>query len=111
VLDLVAEAHGTRLRVHEAEPGALERSPRLQAVVARYRASMPVRIGDAGRPLDPDASVRDLFPDGSERVVAGDRVIERPVAGPARERRLALPLRLVRRARDWVRARRLRGYS
>ena len=111
MLDLVAEAHGTRLRVHEAAPGAYEGSPRLQAVVARYRASMPVRIAGALRPLDPDAPVRDLFPDGSERVVAGDRVLERPAAGPAREHRLPLPLRLARRVRDRFRALRLRGYS
>lgn len=110
VLDLVSEAHGTRLRVHEAAPGAYERSPRLQAIVARHRASMPVRISDTQRPLDPEAPVRELFPDGSERVVAGDRVIERPAAGPAREHRLSLPLRLARRARDRVRAFRLRGY-
>lgn len=110
VLDLVSEAYGTRLRVHEAAAGAYERSPRLRAIVARYRASMPVRISDAQRPLDPDAPVRDLFPDGSERSVAGDRVTERPVSGPARQRRLPWPLRLARRARDRVRAWRLRDY-
>jgi hypothetical protein len=110
VLDLVGEPHGARLRVHEGVPGACERSARLQAIVARYRVSMPVRISDAQRPLDPDAPVRDLFPDGSERVVAGDRVTERPAAGPALERRLPWPLRLARRARDRVRAWRLRGY-
>jgi Fe-S-cluster containining protein len=110
VLDLVSEGHLTRLRVHEAAPGAYERSPRLQAIVARYRASLPVRIGDARRPLDPDAPVRDLYPDGSERIVAGDHVTELPAAGPARRRRLAWPLRLARRARDRFRSFRLRGY-
>ena len=110
VLDLVGEAHGARLRVHEAVPGAYERSPRLQAIVARYRASLPVRISDAGRPLDPDAPVRELLPDGSERVVAGDFVTELPAAGPARRRRLPWPLRLARRVRDRARAWRLRGY-
>jgi hypothetical protein len=110
VLDLVSEAHGTRLRVHEAVPGIYERSARLRAIVARHRATMPVRISDAQRPLDPDAPVRDLLPDGSERIVAGDRVIERPASGPVRERRLSWPLRLARRARDRLRASRLRGY-
>ena len=110
VLDLVSEAHGACLRVHEATPGAYERSPRLQAVVARYRASLPVRISDAQRPLDPDAPVRELFPDGGERVVAGDHVTERPAGGFARRRRLPWPLRLARRLRDRVRVFRLRGY-
>jgi Fe-S-cluster containining protein len=110
VLDLVSEAQGVRLRVHEAEPGAYQRSPRLQAVVARYRASLPVRIGDAGRPLDPDAPVRELFPDGSERIVAGDHVTERPALGPERRRRLPWPLRVARRLRGRLRLLRLRGY-
>jgi hypothetical protein len=110
VLDLVGQGHGALLRVHEAEPGALERSPRLREIVARYRVSLPVRIAAADRPLDPEAPVRELFPDGSERVVAGDRVIERPASGPERSRRLAWPLRLARRLRDRVRRLRLRGY-
>ena len=109
-LDLVSEAHGTRLRVHQAAPDAYDRSPRLRTIVARYRASMPVRISDAQRPLDPDAPVRDLFPDGSERIVSGDHVTELPAAGAARRRRLPWLLRLARRARDRARFLRLRGY-
>jgi len=110
VLDLVSEGHLTRLRVHEAAPGAYEASARLQAVVARYRASMPVRIADVSRPLDPNARVRELLPDGGERVVEGDLVTElRPGAAP-RLRRLSWPLRALRRARDRLRAWRLRNY-
>ena len=111
VLDLVSEAYGARLRVHEAVPGAYERSPRLQAIVARYRASLPVRISDVGRPLDPDAPVRELFPDGSERIVAGELVTERHPGEPVLQRRLAWPVRLARRARDRVRAWRLRHHQ
>jgi hypothetical protein len=110
VLDLVSDGELARLRVHEATPGAYERSPRLRAIVARYRASLPVRIGSALRPLDPDAPVRELLPDGSERSVEGDVVTERSAAGAVREWRLAWPLRLARRLRNRVRAFRLRGY-
>jgi len=110
VLDLVSEAHGALLRVHEAEPGATERSPRLREIVARYRVSLPVRIAAADRPLDPDAPVRELLPDGSERVIAGEHLVERPAAGPERRRRLPWALRLARRVRDRLRRSRLRGY-
>ena len=111
VLDLVSDANGVRLRVHEATPGACEHSPRLRAIVAQHRVTMPVRIADATRPLDPAAPVRELFPDGRERVVAGDLVIERSASGTERVRRQPWPLRLARRLRDRARALRLRGYS
>lgn len=110
VLDLVSEGHTARLRVHEAVPGAYDASPRLRSVVARFRASMPVRISDVARPLDPNARIRELLPDGSERLLEGDVVTElRPGATP-RRRRMPWPFRALRRARDRVRAWRLRGY-
>ena len=49
VLDVATEGGVTRLRVHEARPGAYDGSPRLREIVARYRESMPVRIADAAR--------------------------------------------------------------
>jgi len=110
VLDLVGEGHESRLRVHEAHPGAYAASPRLQAVVARFRASMPVRISDVSRPMDPNAPVRELFPDGSERVVEGDSVTWlRPGQAPERREHSWLP-RALRRVRDRFRAWRLRDY-
>ncbi len=74
VLDLLTEAGTTHLAVREAEPGALERSPRLRAVVERYRAFLPVRVTDTRDVMDGDAPVRLLLPSGEERIVEGDRV-------------------------------------
>jgi hypothetical protein len=110
VLDLVSDGALPRLRVHEAAPGVYARSPRLQAIVAHYRASLPVRITSALRPLDPEAEVRELFPDGSERSIAGDQVTERSADGEMRSWRLGFSLRVARRLRDRVRRLRLRGY-
>ena len=110
VLDLVSEGHLTWLRVHEAVPGAYEAGPRLQQIVAGYRASMPVRISDVANPLDPGARVRELLPDGSERIVEGDSVTELRAGGSPQRRRLGWPLRLARRLRHRVRAFQLRGY-
>ena len=110
VLDLVSEGHIAKLRVHEAVPGAYDASPRLRSVVARFRASMPVRISDVARPLDPDARVRELFPDGSERIVEGDHVTELRAGAAAQRRRLGLPLRVARRALARLRVLRLRDY-
>ena len=44
VLDLVTEGETSRLVVHEERRGALERSPRLQEIVAEWRESLPVRV-------------------------------------------------------------------
>jgi hypothetical protein len=110
VLDLVSDGQLPSLRVHEATRGVYARSARLQTIVARYRASLPVRITSSLHPLDPDAEVRELFPDGSERSVAGDQVTERSASGEVRHWRLGFSLRAARRLRDRLRRLRLRGY-
>ena len=111
VLDIATEGLVTRLRVHEARPGAYEGSPRLREIVARYRESMPVRISDVSRAGDPAAPVRELGPRGAELRIEGDWVV-RIAHGREQERR-RLPWferRLRRLALAW-RAHRLRGYS
>jgi hypothetical protein len=111
VLDIATEGLVTRLRVHEARPGAYERSPRLREIVDRYRASMPVRISDVSRAGDPEAPVRELGPEGVELRIEGDWVV-RFVDGREQQRRRLpwLERRLRRLALAW-RAHRLRGYS
>ncbi len=97
ILDLQTVGFETRLSIQEARGGAYEASPRLQAIVEQYRASMPVRLVEAGRFDDPDRPYRVWLPDGVEQRVEGEwRTITRPGAAPERKR---LPLfeRLARR--------------
>jgi hypothetical protein len=110
VLDLATEGAVTRLRVHEASPGAYERSPRLRGIVARYRASMPVRISDVSRASDPDAPVRELGPAGEETRIEGEWIVRLEGGREASRRRLPWLERGLRRAALYLRARKLRGY-
>jgi len=110
VLDLVAVGAGARLEIREAEPGAFDASPRLQALAARYRRTVPVRITDVADPLDPDRPFRVLLPDGDEHRVHGDRTTVWRGGRRVAERRLGLPDRGLRRLLLWLRARRVRRY-
>jgi Fe-S-cluster containining protein len=74
VLDLASRAGFPELVVHEAEPGAFERSARLREIAERYRAGMPVRILDSHAVLDPDRGFRVLLPGGEEQRVRGERI-------------------------------------
>jgi hypothetical protein len=111
VLDVATEGGVTRLRVHEATPGAVGRSPRLREIVAQHRESMPVRISDVSRAADPGAPLRELGPGGAELRIEGDFMVrlqdEREVA---RSRLPWLERSLRRLAIAW-RTRRLRSYS
>jgi len=111
VLDLVSEGGEPRLAVREAEPGAFERSPRLQAIVARHRAFQPVRISHADGTVDPDRAFRVLLPGGLEHRVEGDTMRVSHDGREARvERRPALD-RWLHRATQGLRALRLRRYD
>lgn len=74
VLDLASRGGLPELVVHEAEPGAFERSSRLREIAQRHRDSMPVRILDSGCVLDGDRPFRVLLPGGEEQRVAGERI-------------------------------------
>ncbi len=74
VVDLETTGVGLRLAIREARPGAFDASPALQAIAARHRESMPVRISDVGDPMDPDRPFRVLLAGGVEQRVAGDRI-------------------------------------
>jgi hypothetical protein len=108
VLDLLSQGGTPHLAVREAEPGALGRSPRLEAIVARYRRFLPVHVSDTRAVLDPDAPVRVLLPDGAEQLLEGERVTVLREGRVVERRRLPWMERLVRRAVQRLRARRLR---
>jgi len=110
VLDLVTEGGLTRLRVHEATPGAFERSPRLREIVAQYREAMPVRLSDVSRAGDPDAPVRELSAGGAELRIEGEWLTQLAAGVVVERRRLPWLERSLRRLALAWRARKLRGY-
>ncbi|NNL67008.1 MAG: hypothetical protein HKP30_12245 [Myxococcales bacterium] len=111
VLDLVTRGATTRLEIHEAVPGAFERSPRLRAIAERHRAAMPVRILDVGDVLDPDRPYRILLPDGREQHVHGEEIRERRDGRELARTRLPWLERMLRRAIVAWRRRRFRRFS
>ena len=110
VLDVATEGGVTRLRVHEAEPGAYARSPRLREIVARYRESMPVRLSDVSRAGDPEAPVRELGPAGTELRIEGEWIVRLEGGREEERRRLPWLERRLRRVALAFRRWRLRGY-
>jgi len=111
VLDLVTVGAETRLEIHEAEPGAYERSPRLREIAGRHRAAMPVRILDTGDVHDPDRPYRVLLPDGDELRVRGERVTRLREGVVLGEERLPWLERTIRRAAIAWRRRRFRRFA
>ena len=111
VLDVVSEGGALHLRVHEASPGAYERSERLRAIVAQQREAMPVRIHDVSRAGDPAAPVRELGPGGRELRIEASCIVRLEGGREVERRRLPWLERALRRVVLRVRAWRLRGYS
>jgi hypothetical protein len=97
VLSLTTEGETPSLFIHEAQRGAFEASPRLQQIANGWRDSLPVRIADSERVMDPDRPYRVLLPDGEEHFVAGDRNIVRRPGRADEVRRLPLLDRSLRR--------------
>ena len=110
ILDVATEGGVTRLRVHEAEPGAYERSERLRKIVARYRESMPVRIANVAQVDDAEAPVRELGPAGSELRIEGEWLVRFEGARECERRHLPWLERGLRRLALARRRRKLRGY-
>lgn len=108
VLDLLSQGGTAHLAVREAQPGALERSPRLAAIVGRYRSFLPVHVSDTRRVMDPDARVRVLLPDGSEQHLEGERITVLREGRVVQRHRLPWAERLARRVVQRARAWRLR---
>ena len=111
VLDLVTTGVETRLEIHEAEPGAFSRSPRLQEIAEQLRAAIPVRVLDVGNVLDPDRPYRILLPGGEEQRVEGERVTRLRGGQVVEERRLPWLERMVRRVANRWRRRRFRRFA
>ena len=98
VLDLASRGGFPELVVHEAVPGAFDRSPRLREIAERHRVAMPVRILDSQGVLDADRPFRVLLPGGDEQRVAGERIEIWRDGVRVASRRLPWLERLVRRA-------------
>lgn len=110
LVDLVSAGVAPRLEITEARPGVFDASPRLQAIAARHRSFMPVRIRPPQDPMDPDGRFRVLLPGGEEHRVHGEETIVLKDGVPAGRRRLPWLERRVRRLVLALRARRLAGY-
>jgi Fe-S-cluster containining protein len=98
VLSLATQGETPTLFVHEARAGAYEASPRLQVIANEWRESLPVRIADSERVMDPDRPVRVLLPGGAEQLIEGDRVTLRRPGRPDEVRTAPLLERGLRRA-------------
>ncbi len=97
IVDLENLGMGVQLSIREVSPGAFDASPALQAIAARHREHMPVRITDTRDLGNPDRPFRVLLANQIEHRVEG---IETRVYcdGALQEtRRLPLLERLARR--------------
>ena len=74
IVDLETTGIGLRLGIREVRPGAFDDSPALQAIAARYREQMPVRITDAQDVMNPDRPFRVLLAAGVEQRLSGDHM-------------------------------------
>jgi hypothetical protein len=110
VLDLASRAGFPELVVHEAEPGAFERSARLREIAERYRVGMPVRVLDCHAVLDPDRGFRVLLPGGEEQRVRGERIETWRDGARVGVGRLGWLERIARRAALGLRSLRLRRH-
>ncbi len=107
IVDLEPTGIGVRLAIREVRTGAFGESPALQAIAARYREEMPVRISQAGDAMDPDRPFRVLLADGLEHRVEGDVLEIRRDGVRLDRRRLPWAERLGRRLANGLRRLRL----
>jgi hypothetical protein len=111
VLDLLNPAGTPLLAVRESVPGAAADSPRLAAIIDRYRSFMPVRISNARDVMDADAAFRLLLPSGEERVIQGDEIRVLRQGREVERRRMPWLQRSLRRGIQRIRRWRLRKYG
>jgi hypothetical protein len=107
VVDLETRGLSVNLLIHEADTGAFDSSPQLQAIAARHRSSMPVRIRDSADVLDADRPFRVLLPDGVEQRIEGEWITVFRDGEIIERRRQPLAERSLRRLRLWWERRRL----
>lgn len=97
LVDFAPRGAQSELRIIEAEPGAFERSARLQELAQVYREILPVRITDVAQVQDPDRPLRVLLAGGEEHRIAGDRSERWRHGVRIEESRLPWPERALRR--------------
>jgi len=108
IVELLPVGTGLRLSIHEATPGAYDRSDRLQKLAASHRETIPVRIADVVDVENPDRPYRVLLARGEEQRVTGDRTTQYRDGVRVGERRLPWLDRAARRLQIRLRTLRLR---
>lgn len=111
IVDLEPGGLGARLSIRELRAGAFDQSPALQAIAARHREEMPVRVILHGDPNDPDRPFRVLQSGGLEHRVTGERIEIWRDGRHVAVQRLGWAERLGRRVSLWWRGRGLSGAS
>ncbi|MFP6656312.1 MAG: hypothetical protein VCB25_11850 [Myxococcota bacterium] len=74
IVDLETVGVGLRLGIRLRKLDSFDTSPGLQAIAARYRNEMTIRISDTEDVMNPDRPFRVLLPDGFEERVFGERI-------------------------------------
>lgn len=105
IIDLESTGFGVQLSIREAHLNAFDESPGLQAIAARYREEMRVRIVAAHEPGEQDRPFRVFEADGLEHRVQGDRVETYRDDALVEERKLPWAERLGTQISRWWRGR------
>jgi hypothetical protein len=84
--------------IEEAEPGLFDRSPRLQGIAERFRATLPVRIAAGTNVMDPERPYRILGPNGADHRLVGEWVETLRDGVVVERQRLSPSARFLRRA-------------
>jgi len=102
LVDFAPGGLSLHMAIVEAEPGAYDASPRLQAIAAAHRDAVDVRVSDASDVLDPARRVRVLQANERALHLEGDRVRTFDHGELVREARLPWVERLARRLQQRV---------
>lgn len=97
LVDFAPGGLSLHMAIVEAEPGAFDASPRLQAIAAAHREAVDVRVSDAHDVLDPERRVRVLQAGGRELHLEADRVRTYERGELASDERLPFVERVARR--------------
>ena len=108
VVDLEPMGGGVQLAIRVADLGTFDDSPMLQAIAARYRTQMPVRVTDVRDIMNPDRPFRVLLAEDVEHRVEGEWIEVLRAGNLVERRRMSWAERWARRASIWWRNLRLR---
>ena len=107
IVDLETIGIGLRLGIRMRSIEAFDDSPKLQAIAARYRSEMSIRITDSRDVANPDRPFRVLLPEGIEHRVLGERIEVYQDGVQTEEKNLPWAERIGRRFMIWWRRRTL----